>query len=90
MRNFESEKTQMCYQGARWDSLANTIEESKLKELHPQLPLIHIKAVTQETYVRSLRLPFSNWIVMSCRINKIWNICMNVQSIQLDREVDAL
>ena len=80
----------MYYQGARWDSLANTIDESKLKELHPQLPLIHIKAVTQETYVRSLGLPLSNYIVMSCRINKIWNIFMNVLSIQPGREVDVL
>ena len=27
---------------------------------------------------------------MSCRINKIWNIFMNVLSIQPGREVDAL
>ena len=32
--------------------MSNSIEESKLKELHPLLPLIHIKAVTQETFVR--------------------------------------
>ena len=38
-------------QGARWDVGLGSLQNSKLKELHPQMPVIHIKAVTQETFV---------------------------------------
>jgi len=32
-------------EGARWDSGTNSIEESRMKELYPKLPVIHIKAM---------------------------------------------
>ena len=35
-------------QGARWDINTGAIAESKLKELHPAMPIIFIKAVTQD------------------------------------------
>ena len=38
----------MFHQGARWDVTTNSIANSRLKELHPQMPVIWIKAVTQD------------------------------------------
>ena len=38
-------------QGARWDVNTGVIVESKLKELHPSMPIIYIKAVSQEINV---------------------------------------
>lgn len=35
-------------EGARWDSVAGSIVSSKLKELCPQMPVITVKAVTQD------------------------------------------
>ena len=35
-------------QGARWDLYAGSIAESKLKDLHPPMPVMFIKAVTQD------------------------------------------
>merc|ERR1719412_2783564 len=35
-------------EGARWDVNTGTIAESRLKELHPLMPVIHVKAVTQD------------------------------------------
>ena len=34
--------------GARWDSQQGCLVDSKLKELHPSLPIMFIKAVTQD------------------------------------------
>ena len=41
----------MYMEGARWDKAANTIVESKPKELHPPMPVMHILGVTQENMV---------------------------------------
>ena len=38
-------------QGARWDVNTGVIVESKLKELHPSMPIMFIKAVSQEINV---------------------------------------
>ena len=35
-------------EGARWDVNLGTIAESRLKELHPLMPVIHVKAVTHD------------------------------------------
>merc|ERR1719275_549483 len=35
-------------EGARWDLNGGTIAESKLKELHPMMPVMYVKAVTQD------------------------------------------
>ena len=35
-------------EGARWDVNLGTITESRLKELYPLMPVIHVKAVTQD------------------------------------------
>ena len=35
-------------EGARWDINLGTIAESRLKELYPLMPVIHIRAVTQD------------------------------------------
>lgn len=35
-------------EGARWDTAENSIVPSRLKELFPQMPVIYIKAVTQD------------------------------------------
>ncbi|XP_011314378.1 dynein beta chain, ciliary-like [Fopius arisanus] len=35
-------------EGARWDTQAGTIAESKLKELFPQIPVVYIRAITQD------------------------------------------
>ena len=35
-------------QGARWDLQQGTIAESRLKELYPAMPVIFIKAITQD------------------------------------------
>ena len=34
--------------GARWDTKRNAIADSNPKELHPQLPVINIRAVTYD------------------------------------------
>ena len=34
-------------EGARWDTNINSIGDSRLKELHPTMPVMQIKAVTQ-------------------------------------------
>ena len=34
-------------QGARWDIDMNSIADSKLKELHPEMPVMYLKAITQ-------------------------------------------
>ena len=56
-------------QGARWDVNTGVIVESKLKELHPSMPIIYIKAVSQEINVniswRKLRI-----LIWTFRINK--------------------
>ena len=38
-------------QGARWDINTGAIGESKLKELHPAMPVMYVKAVTQDISV---------------------------------------
>ena len=35
-------------EGARWDTGANTIVESRPKELHPPMPVMHILGVTAD------------------------------------------
>lgn len=35
-------------EGARWDTAQGIIADSKLKELHPPLPVINIRAITQD------------------------------------------
>ncbi|KAG5679915.1 hypothetical protein PVAND_009451 [Polypedilum vanderplanki] len=35
-------------EGARWDTQVNSIVSSRLKELFPQMPVIYVKAVTQD------------------------------------------
>jgi len=35
-------------EGARWDSPSGSIADSKLKELFPAMPVIHLKAITQD------------------------------------------
>ena len=45
----ESQLTgQQPSQGARWDTQQGTIAESRLKELYPAMPVIFIKAITQD------------------------------------------
>ena len=36
------------YQGARWDMNIGSIAESQLKELYPTMPVMYIKAITQD------------------------------------------
>ena len=43
-------------QGARWDINTGSIAESKLKELHPAMPVMLVKAVTQDISVCSIIL----------------------------------
>lgn len=35
-------------EGARWDTVSGSIFDSRLKELFPAMPVIFIKAVTQD------------------------------------------
>ena len=42
-------------QGARWDVNTGVIVESKLKELHPSMPIMFIKAVSQEINVKIMK-----------------------------------
>ena len=44
-------------QGARWDLVTGVIAESKLKELHPCMPVMYVKAIMQETSVRHVVHP---------------------------------
>ena len=34
-------------EGARWDVDTNSIADSRLKELHPEMPVMYLRAVTQ-------------------------------------------
>ena len=36
------------HQGARWDMNIGSIAESQLKELYPNMPVMYIKAITQD------------------------------------------
>lgn len=38
----------MFMEGARWDTAMGVITDSKLKELFPPMPVIFVKAVTQD------------------------------------------
>lgn len=38
----------MFMEGARWDTVLGAITDSKLKELFPPMPVIFVKAVTQD------------------------------------------
>ena len=52
-----------CFiKGARWDINTGVIVESKLKELHPTMPIIYIKAVSQEINVKYLLRNFRKYI----------------------------
>ncbi len=42
-------------EGARWDTNLNTIMDSKLKELHPIMPIMYIKAITQVVPIKKKR-----------------------------------
>ena len=35
-------------EGARWDTSLGAITDSRLKELFPQMPVVYIKAITQD------------------------------------------
>jgi dynein heavy chain len=35
-------------EGARWDTQSNTLQVSKLKDLYPKMPVMHIKAVQSD------------------------------------------
>ena len=35
-------------EGARWDTSIGAITDSRLKELFPQIPVVYIKAITQD------------------------------------------
>ena len=35
-------------EGARWDSNIGSIVDSRLKELFPQMPVVYVKAITQD------------------------------------------
>jgi hypothetical protein len=41
------EKKVNYLQGARWDINTGSIADSRLKELHPNMPVMFIKALTQ-------------------------------------------
>jgi dynein heavy chain len=38
-------------EGARWDKATNVIAESRPKELHPPMPVMHVMGVTQDQVV---------------------------------------
>lgn len=38
-------------EGARWDINIGSIVESRLKELHPFMPVMYIRAITQDKQV---------------------------------------
>lgn len=38
----------MFMEGARWDPVLGAITDSRLKELFPAMPVIYVKAVTQD------------------------------------------
>ncbi|KAL9650835.1 hypothetical protein ABK040_001885 [Willaertia magna] len=40
--------TGLCLEGAGWDSKKGSLVDSKLKDLHPKMPIMHIKAVQNE------------------------------------------
>ncbi len=35
-------------EGARWDTVTGSVGEAKLKELYPPMPVIYLKAITQD------------------------------------------
>lgn len=35
-------------EGGRWDVMTGSVAESKLKELYPSLPVVYLKAITQD------------------------------------------
>ena len=39
-------------EGARWDLETNSIADSRLKELHPEMPVMFLRAVTQDKQER--------------------------------------
>ena len=39
-------------EGARWDVETNSISDSRLKELHPEMPVMFLRAVTQDKQER--------------------------------------
>ena len=39
-------------EGARWDLETNSINDSRLKELHPEMPVMFLRAVTQDKQER--------------------------------------
>lgn len=38
----------LVLEGARWDSLMNSLVNARLKELFFEMPLIHIRAITKD------------------------------------------
>ena len=42
-------------EGARWDVDTNSINDSRLKELHPEMPVMYLRAVTQVSHLRHSR-----------------------------------
>ena len=49
--NFNGNLQFSFFQGARWDLTLNCLTDSRLKELHPSLPIMLVKAVTQDVAV---------------------------------------
>ena len=58
-------------QGARWDLYAGSIAESKLKELHPAMPVMFIKAVTQDASVSFSSSPHLRRVSRNCKTSMI-------------------
>ena len=80
----------ICFQGARWDINTGFIAESKLKELHPTMPIIYIKAVSQEINVNILIAILIFYLYLDYRINKNLRPFMSVQFTKPDKEVILL
>jgi dynein heavy chain len=38
----------LCLEGAKWDVNAGVLEEATLKDLHPRLPVVLVKAAAQD------------------------------------------
>ena len=72
------------FQGARWDLNAGSIAESKLKELHPAMPIMFIKAVTQETSVSVLQNMTTSRNM--CRTSRTCETSMIAQCTRLANE----
>ena len=43
----------ICMEGARWDKATNEIADSRPKELHPMIPVMHIMGVTQDKLIKT-------------------------------------